>query len=115
MAITKQELVDIISSQVQTVVMEKVQAFTDGWASEFHKLVVEVKGTEEHNSLIIGKLNDHEAMFVRLRDTTDKVSKLFTMFYENGFSGRFMELQTAFQTFLTTRAETCPLNRRQRQ
>jgi hypothetical protein len=115
MAITKQELVDIISSQVQTVVMEKVQAFTDGWASEFHKLVVEVKGTEEHNSLIIGKLNDHEAMFVRLRDTTDKVSKLFTMFYENGFSGRFMELQKAFQTFLTTRAETCPLNRRQRQ
>jgi hypothetical protein len=115
MAITKQELIDIISSQVQTVVMEKVQAFTDGWASEFHKLVVEVKGTEEHNSLIIGKLNDHEAMFVRLRDTTDKVSKLFTMFYENGFSGRFMELQKAFQTFLTTRAETCPLNRRQRQ
>ena len=115
MAITKQELVDIISSQVQTVVMDKVQTFTDGWASEFHKLVVEVKGTEEHNSLIIGKLNDHEAMFVRLRDTTDKVSKLFTMFYENGFSGRFMELQKAFQTFLTTRAETCPLNRRQRQ
>ena len=74
-----------------------------------------MKGTEEHNTLIIGKLNDHEAMFGRLRDTTDKVSKLFTMFYENGFSGRFMELQKAFQTFLTTRAETCPLNRRQRQ
>jgi len=115
MAITKQELVNIISSQVQTVVMEKVQAFTDGWASEFHKLVVEVKGTEEHNSLIIGKLNDHEAMFVRLRDTTDKVSKLFTMFYENGFSGRFLELQKTVQALLMTRAETYALNHRQRQ
>lgn len=115
MAITKQELIDIISSQVQTVVMEKVQAFTDGWASEFHKLAIEVKGSGEHDSLIIGKLNEHEAMFVRLRDTTEKVAKLFTMFFENGFSERFVELQKAFQAFLTTRTETCPMNRRQRQ
>ncbi len=115
MAITKQELIDIISSQVQTVVMEKVQTFTDGWAEQFHKLVVEVKGTEEHNSLIIGKLNEHEAMLVRFRDTTDKVAKLFTMFFEDGFSEHFSELQKAFQTFLNTRAETCPLNRQRRQ
>jgi len=121
MSITKQELVDIISSRVQTVVMEnqtavmeKVQAFSDGWAEEFHKLVIEVKGNEEHNSLIIGKLNEHEAMFVRLRDTTDKVAKLFTMFFEDGFSERFSTLQGAFQTFLNTRAETCPSNLRWR-
>lgn len=115
MPLTKQELVDIISSQVQTVVMEKVQSFTDGWAAEFHKLVIEVKGNAEHNSLIIGKLNEHEAMFVRLRDTTEKVAKLFTMFFEDGFREHFSELQKAVQIFFNTRAETCPLNRRQRQ
>jgi len=115
MALTKQELIEIISNQVQTVVMEKVETFTNGWAEEFHKLAIEVKGGGEHNSLIIGKLNEHEAMFTRLRDTTEKVAKLFTMFFEDGFSDRFLELQKAFQAFLISRAETCPLNRRQRQ
>jgi len=110
---TKQELIDIISNQVQTVVMDKIQSFTDGWASEFHKLAIEVKGSEEHNSLIIGKLNEHEAMFVRLRDTTEKVAKLFTMFFEDGFSERFSELQKAFQIFLNTRAKTCPISLQQ--
>lgn len=113
MSITKQELIEIISSQVQTVVMEKVQTFCDGWSSDFDKLRMEVKGSQEHDSLIISKLNEHEAMFIRLRDTTDKVAKLFTMFFEDGFSERFSDLQKTFQTFLTNRAETCPLNRRQ--
>jgi len=107
--------VQTVVMENQTAVMEKVQAFSDGWAEEFHKLVIEVKGNEEHNSLIIGKLNEHEAMFVRLRDTTDKVEKLFTMFFEDGFREHFSELQKQVQIFFNTRAETCPLNRRQRQ
>lgn len=110
MALTKKELIDIISCDVQAVVLEKVQSFTDGWAKEFQKLVIEVKAMGEHDSNIIRQLNDHERLLNKAEETADKVDKLFFVFYENGFSRRFTELCENFQEFLSNRYTTCPVS-----
>ena len=116
MGITKQELVDIISSQVQTVVMEKVQAFTDGWASEFHKLVVQVMRSEEHNSLIISRMNAFEQAIDKIKSIIEsKLGPLVAVFEKGGLAERSEEVEKQFHEFLEKRAETCPLNRQQRQ
>ena len=115
MGITKQELIDIISSQVQTVVMEKVQAFTDGWAEEFHKLVVQVMRSEEHNSLIISRMNMFEQTGDRIKSMEDKLGQLVAVFDKGGLADRSNGVVKQFQEFMEHRAETCPLNRQQRQ
>lgn len=115
MGITKQELIDIISSQVQTVVMEKVQAFTDGWAEEFHKLVVQVMRSEEHNSLIISRMNALEQTRDKIQSIETNVGQLVAVFEKGGLAERSNGFGGQFQTFLEKRAETCPMNRRQRQ
>jgi len=115
MGITKQELVDIISSQVQTVVMEKVQAFTDGWAEEFHKLVIQVMRSEEHNSLIISRMNTLEQTAERVKSIEDKLGNLVAVFEKGGLADRSNGVVRQFQEFMEHRAETCPLNRQQRQ
>lgn len=115
MGITKQELIDIISSQVQTVVMEKVQAFTDGWAEEFHKLVIQVMRSEEHNSLIISRMNTLEQTAERVKSIEDKLGQLVAVFDKGGLADRSNGVVRQFQEFLENRAETCPMNRQQRQ
>ena len=116
MAITKQELVDIISSQVQTVVMDKVQTFTDGWAAEFHKLVVQVMRSEEHNSLIISRMNVFEQAIDKIKSIIEsKLGPLVAVFETGGLAERSEEVAKQFHGFLEKRAETCPLNRLWRQ
>ena len=115
MGITKQELIDIISSQVQTVVMEKVQAFTDGWANEFHKLVVQVMRSAEHNSLIISRMNTLEQAGERIKSIEDKLGQLVAVFDKGGLADRSNGVVKQFQEFMEKRAETCPMHRRQRQ
>ena len=113
MGITKQELIDIVSGQVQTVVMEKVQSFTDGWASEFHKLVIQVMRSEEHNSLIISRMNALEQTGDKIKSIEDKLGQLVAVFEKGGLADRSNGVVKQFQEFLENRAETCPLNRRQ--
>jgi uncharacterized radical SAM superfamily Fe-S cluster-containing enzyme len=115
MGITKQELIDIISGQVQTVVMDKVQAFTDGWAEEFHKLVVQVMRSEEHNSLIISRMNTLEQTRDKIQSIETKLGQLVAVFEKGGLADRSNGVVTQFQEFLENRAETCPMRRRQRQ
>ena len=115
MGITKQELIDIISSQVQTVVMDKVQTFTDGWAAEFHKLVVQVMRSEEHNSLIISRMNVLEHTMDKIKSIEDKLGQLVAVFEKGGLADRSNGVVKQFQEFLENRSETCPMNRQQRQ
>jgi hypothetical protein len=112
--ITKQDLIDIISSQVQTVIMEKVQSFTDGWAVEFQKLVVQVMRTEEHNSLIISRMNALEHTGEKIKSIEDKLGQLVAVFEKGGLADRSNGMLKQFQEFLEKRAETCPMNRQQR-
>jgi hypothetical protein len=115
MGITKQELIDIVSGQVQTVVMDKVQAFTDGWAEEFHKLVVQVMRSEEHNSLIISRMNALEQTRDKIQSIETKLGQLVAVFEKGGLADRSNGVVAQFQEFLENRAETCPMNRQQRQ
>jgi len=109
MPLTDEQVIELTAIKVQEIVCPKVEAFTDGVASEVHKIHLELKDSREFTSSIIAQLNDVRGDVAKLEKMGVQLTELYTLFCKNGYMKRFNELAAAVQSFFRSRLDTCPL------
>lgn len=98
MALTKAELVAIISTDVQGIVLPKIELFMDGVGKEFTKLSNEVHALNEHTSVLIHDNNVNSFAVKKNSDTIIdlqlKFNDLHGALYRDGFQKRIENIET---------------------
>lgn len=109
MPYTEEQIVELAAIKVQEVVIEKVQAFTEGVEKEVQKLRLQYAEAAQFNSAIQRAVNKFDVELAMLGPIQKQVIELHTLFCKNGYMQRFNQLAARMDEFFRTRFQTCPV------